>query len=212
MIKTSGKKQTEQKHISARLKPTDKKEQHQKNKPYFLGATKKQLIGYSITGILGVLIIFGVIIPTMQGSLHFLVVLSGSMEPSISPGDVVVTRAADLEDIGIDDIITFKQPSTSDPNRCVTHRVINVTYENDVLFFQTKGDANEDPDINLIDSDDLIGRVVLTIPYLGYLPNFARQPIGFIILIVIPGSLIIINEIYSISKSRKKESEKEPGK
>ena len=59
--KTSEKKQTEQKHKSARLKSTDEEEQHQKHKPYFLGATKKQLVGYSITGILGVLFIFGVV-------------------------------------------------------------------------------------------------------------------------------------------------------
>jgi len=48
---------------------------------------------------------------------------------------------------------------------------------------------------------------VLIIPYLGYLPHFAQSSLGFITLIIIPGVLIIIGEIWNIVRIKKKESE-----
>jgi len=136
----------------------------------------------------------------MQGSLHTLIVLSGSMSPAIDRGAVVITASASPEEIRVGDIITFKQPSAADPNRCVTHRVINITTNGNSLQFQTKGDANEDPDNELVDSSDLIGKVVLSIPYIGYIPNYVKTSMGFVVLIVIPAILLITFEAWNIIK------------
>lgn len=70
--------------------------------------------------------------------------------------------------------------------------------------FITKGDANEGPDQWIVKKENVIGKVILTIPLVGYLGYFVRTPIGFILLIVIPASLIIIMEIRNIIKEIKK--------
>ena len=82
----------------------------------------------------------------------------------------------------------------------MTHRVFNITDEG----FITKGDANEDPDQWKVKKENVIGKLILTIPYIGYLGYFVRTPIGFILLIVIPVTIIIIIEIRNIIKEVKK--------
>lgn len=144
-----------------------------------------------------------IVIPIMQGSTHFLVVLSGSMQPTMNPGDVVVSSYVNPGEIQANDIITFADPNNED--NCVTHRVIRtVTSEDGTIYFVTKGDANEDPDIEPIHEKHLIGKVRMVIPYLGYLPFFAKTPLGFLILIIAPGTLVIINEVWHIIQNERK--------
>ena len=77
--------------------------------------------------------------------------------------------------------------------------------ENGSIGFQTKEDANEYPDQRIVQPSELIGKIVLVIPYLGYLPNFAKSPLGFITLIIVPGILIIFSEMWNIIRIKKKE-------
>jgi len=164
--------------------------------------TPKKLTAMGVFIVFILLLLFCIILPTMQGSMHLLTVLSGSMNPEMNPGDVVVSTYTNPEEIQINDIITFA--FVDNPKKCITHRVINITNEG----FQTKGDANEDPDQRTVQSSEVIGKVVLTIPYIGYLPHFAQSPLGFITLIVIPGIMIITAEIRNIAKTKKKEETK----
>lgn len=133
---------------------------------------------------------------SLAGDTRYEPVYTGSMEPAIPVGSVVVIKPVDPETLKIGDIICFQlsQPTS------ITHRIINITTEG----FITKGDANEDPDQWTVKKENVIGKVVLTIPYVGYLGYFVRTPIGFILLIVIPASLIIIMEIRKIIKEVKK--------
>jgi len=172
-----------------------------KKKPIY---TPRKIVSYGVIVVFGLLLLFYVIVPTMQGSMRFLIVLSGSMNPEINPGDIVVTNYLNPEEIKMNDVITFVYPEN--PDNYVTHRVINITYEQGGLGFQTKGDANEDPDVNIVSSSEVVGKIGFVIPYLGYLPHFAKSSFGFVILIIIPGSLIIVNEVFSIVKAKKKES------
>ena len=123
------------------------------------------------------------------------------MHPTINPDDVVVTKVVDMRDVCVGDIITFKQPTLDNPDECITHRVFGISYE-DGIQFQTKGDANENPDISLVNSSNFIGKVVFVIPYLGYLPGFVQSPIGFILLIIIPSGLLIFSEVRRIFRNR----------
>jgi len=50
----------------------------------------------------------------------------------------------------------------------------------------------------------VVGKAIFTIPYVGYIGYFVRTPIGFMLLIIIPASLIIIIEIRNIIKELKK--------
>ena len=92
-------------------------------------------------------------------------VLSGSMEPEVKTGSLVVTRSVDAEDIEVGDIITF-YPNAAEENM-VTHRVIGIGHSSS-LYFETKGDANEELDytIALIEHDmgvvmDICDRIVV---------------------------------------------------
>jgi signal peptidase len=116
-------------------------------------------------------------------------------------GSVVVIKPVDPETLKIGDIICF---TLTEPTS-ITHRIINITDEG----FITKGDANEDPDQWIVKKENVIGKVILTVPFIGYIGYFVRTPIGFILLIVMPASLIIIMEIRNIAKELKKQENKE---
>lgn len=105
-------------------------------------------------------------LPTAVGGMP-LTVLSGSMEPVYSPGDLVVVKPAPVEDIRVGDILTY-QLNSGDPTR-VTHRVISrsVSSSGEVLFI-TQGDANAAPDEKPVREVQVVGTVWYTIPWLGW--------------------------------------------
>ncbi|MCD6483060.1 MAG: signal peptidase I [Candidatus Aenigmarchaeota archaeon] len=187
------------------VEPKHLKQKKEEVEPSKILLTPRRLLAIGIAAVFTILLMFCVILPTIQGSMHFLIVLSGSMSPEINAGDIVISMRVNPEEIKVNDIITFRYKD--EPENCITHRVVNVIDENGRLSFMTKGDANEDPDQRIVESSELIGKVAFVIPYLGYLPHFARTKIGFVTLVIIPGSLIIINEIWNIIKTLKK---KEP--
>jgi signal peptidase len=118
------------------------------------------------------------------------------VEPAIPVGSIAMIKPVNPETLNIGDIICFK---LSEPTS-ITHRIINITNEG----FITKGDANEDPDQWIVKKENVIGKLVFTIPYIGYIGYFVRTPTGLILLIVLPASLIIIIEIRNIIKELKK--------
>ena len=135
---------------------------------------------------------------SLAGDTRYEPVFTGSMEPAIPVGSIVVIKPVDPESLKEGDIICFK---LSEPTS-ITHRIVNITNEG----FITKGDANEDPDQWIVKRENVIGKAIFTIPYIGYLGYFVRTPIGFILLIVIPASLIIITEIRNIIKELRKQN------
>ena len=172
-----------------------------KRTPYKI-FTLKRTVGVSVAILFFILFIFNVIIPTMQGSMKFLIVLSGSMEPSLNRGDILVIEETNPEEIKLHDVITFTRPDN--PNNYITHRVVNITdNEKDGYGFQTQGDANEKPDISIVVPSKVVGKVGFVIPYLGYLPFFAKSFYGFLVFIIIPGLLIISFETRNILKNSK---------
>ena len=72
-------------------------------------------------------------------------VLSGSMEPAIKTGDLIVVKAIPDSNIEEGDIITFK----TNPDTFVTHRVVEVFDQDGNISFKTKGDANNVEDKEL---------------------------------------------------------------
>ena len=144
-----------------------------------------------------------VVIPAIQGSTCFLIVLSGSMAPSMNPGDVIISNHIDPKEVHLNDVITFTYADY--PKKFVTHRVVNITAsEAGIIQFQTKGDANKEPDGRWVQSQEIIGKVTLVIPYLGYVSNFAKSRLGFLTIIFIPAILIISQGAWTIHKEKKK--------
>jgi len=134
----------------------------------------------------------------LAGDTHYLVVQSGSMEPALPVGSVVVIKPVDPNKLQKDEIICFKR---SGP-QSITHRIFDVTDEG----FITKGDANKAPDNFILEKKDIIGKVVFTIPYLGYLNHFVGTPLGFTLLIILPATIIIAEEIRTNINHRKEKN------
>jgi signal peptidase len=118
------------------------------------------------------------------------------MEPAIPLGGLVIVKPT--EGYVKDDVITFR--SEADPKQTVTHRIVEIVEDEDLkrISYKTKGDANEEADRELVDSRRVIGRVVYTVPYLGYVVSFAQTQVGFVVLVVIPATIIIYSELLKI--------------
>jgi len=142
----------------------------------------------------------------IPGNYKVLVVQSGSMEPAIQTGGLVALKPQ--PDYQVGQVITFLDYGTG---KTITHRIYEIKNENDNLRYLTKGDANNAPDQEEVKEGQILGSVFLTVPYLGYLVEAAKQPYGFLAIIVIPALLIIFDEIkkiiQEILKMRKKQVE-----
>ncbi len=135
-----------------------------------------------------------------KGSLplpvSFYLVQSGSMEPSINTGDLVVVKSQpaykDRE------VITFYDAD----HRVVTHRVIDIKEINNTQAFITKGDANEAPDTNAVTQDQVVGKVVMVLPKMGFVVSFAKTRYGALLLIIVPAVIIIYDEFRKMTKTK----------
>lgn len=98
----------------------------------------------------------------------------------------------------IGDVITFA--SKTQNKIPITHRIVEMRVDTGNPVYITKGDANEEADTREIKQSEIIGRVLIDVPYLGYAVATAQTPWGFAILIIIPASLIIFDESKKIWK------------
>jgi signal peptidase I len=144
---------------------------------------------------------------TWAGGYKPFVVLSGSMEPGIRVGSVLLVKRADPAAVRKGDVITFLTPrdvpATGAPGTITTHRVVGVDHDaQGHLSFQTKGDANKSPDPLRVPAPNVLGSAVFTVPYLGYVSRFASTKTGLLALIVGPASLLVLLEIVSLVRGR----------
>jgi len=136
--------------------------------------------------------------PALVGADESYVVLTGSMRPSIAPGDVVFVTETPAEEIAVGDVITFDRGAAVP----TTHRVTEVIEEDGTYLFRTQGDANEDPDSGLVTSGRLIGVVSLTVPFLGTVVTAVDSQYGFLALVVVPFGLLVLDLAYGAVRSR----------
>lgn len=156
--------------------------------------------------------IFFAIQGTVGALSPFLVVKSGSMEPVIQVGDIIITLPVQPSEIRVgpedgDVIVFFKPPYCGDLRYLIVHRAIEVTEEG----FITKGDANPLPDPwGPVPPSCIVGKWTgMKIPYwtgLGYLSLFMKgeifPPYGRItlVLFVIINVLLLLLEFKKIRK------------
>ncbi|NIA11854.1 MAG: signal peptidase I, partial [Nitrospiraceae bacterium] len=152
---------------------------------------------WALSLVITVIAVICVIIPAITGTLQFLIVLSGSMNPLMQPGDMVVVRTMPPEDVRVGDVITFHDPAGTE-NVIVTHRAIGIEEEDGIINIHTKGDANEDADPFTVTSNDVIGEMVFVLPYLGYAVDRAKGKLTFILLVILPSLLIVADELRKI--------------
>ncbi|HLD03753.1 MAG TPA: signal peptidase I [Candidatus Dojkabacteria bacterium] len=152
-----------------------------------------------------------------------LVVQSGSMEPAVRPGSVMLVKSQEnpeeknkkVAGIAFDgtvtaqavgsalynpgDIITFQANNT-----LVSHRVVSVNNSGGEVSYVTKGDANQSADGNAVPESRVLGRAVFSLPVAWKFVNFAKTPAGFLMLIAIPSLYIILSEVLAIIKELRK--------
>ena len=116
-----------------------------------------------------------------------LIVRSGSMQPAIGVGDLVIVRSSEGYSVG--DVIAFKSANADDV--IITHRIVEVTEGG----FVTQGDANDAVDEAAVTADRIVGREILTLPYIGQALAFGKTRFGFLAFIVLPALLVIAGDV-----------------
>ena len=129
-------------------------------------------------------------------------VLSGSMEPTYKTGSVIYVVNADEGELACGDPITFKLSGGT----VVTHRIVEIVNDSGKLMYRTQGDANDIPDGSLVNPDDVIGKAVFNIPYLGFVSDYIQKPPGLYVLIVSAAAVVFMSYI---SDELKKETDKD---
>lgn len=114
-------------------------------------------------------------------------VLSGSMEPEYSVGDLIYVQKVDPATVKEDDVITFV---LNEDLVVATHRVVRVDAEN--RHFYTKGDVNEVEDAEPVHFNNLIGTPVFAVPYLGFVSDFIQHPPGMYVTIAAVVLMIVL--------------------
>lgn len=141
---------------------------------------------------------------------RYYTVLTPSMEPVYSVGDMVFVKITNADQINVGDIITFN-PS-SDGEAYLTHRVtekLDNYNGTGVTCFRTKGDANDSEDSFLIDEDRVIGVVKLGIPILGYVVRFCQLRWYLILPLIV--LIFVFFKLIGIYLAPKEEPAESPG-
>lgn len=94
------------------------------------------------------------------GDYRMFRVVTGSMEPTMSVGTLLVAKSADIADIGINDIVCFRTYDSQIYGSVVTHRVVDIVQDAGGILLQTKGDANPIADVYYVSQENLIGKVI----------------------------------------------------
>lgn len=136
------------------------------------------------------------------GAAHFtpgingFVVKSGSMEPEIKTGSIIFTKSVNPDKVAVGDTVTY-----SDGDHFVTHRVIEKNSSDNRVEFITKGVANEEPDPESVSGDQIAGKKIIDIPFLGYMVAWVGTVKGFLAFVVLPGVIVTALELREIRKS-----------
>ena len=125
------------------------------------------------------------------------VVVTGSMKPKLPIGSMVFTIPQKSYSIG--DIITFHRGNIS-----VTHRIHALKGTE----FITKGDANNAPDPQVVTVNQIVGKDIAIIPYIGHFTAFLKSPLGFGLLMGVPTLFFVLFEGFEIKKEWEKIIEK----
>lgn len=163
-------------------------------------ACRKSLpVGYMFTSLLLVMAIALSIFISFQvrtkgyvdiGGFSLFRVVTGSMEPTIAAGELLLCRATEIENVAIGEIVCYQTESSQIGGAVVTHRVVEIgTDEKGHSYLVTQGDANLVADTNLVQKNDLIGRVVWYSGKESVLNDalaFLISEIGFLTCIVLP--------------------------
>lgn len=143
-----------------------------------------------ITAGLGIIAFLGATVGQAFLPFKLLTVLTGSMQPGLPPGSLLLLTPVDGDDLAVGDIIAFKHPSR--PSDLVTHRIHEITTDprTGERFFITKGDANQEVDGWRIPVAGKGWKFRAKIPGGGAAVEFVRSPRGRLLIVTVPALLL----------------------
>ena len=136
-------------------------------------------------------------VPSIFGYKPF-IVLSGSMNGTFNYGDLIIVKEVDTKTLKVGDVVSFRNSA----DFVTTHRIIKNSSLNKKCYV-TKGDNNNEKDLEEVCSKEIEGKYLFRIPALGSLVLFIQKPLGFIILMAI----IAIICIYIYFSNNEKEED-----
>lgn len=165
---------------------------------------KKVLDSVSLVLVLLVVLFAVFLMGSRLVGLQVFHVVSPSMEPAYSEGDLIYVKTVDPDSVKVGDPITFV---LNEDLVVATHRVVAIDSEN--RQFTTKGDANKTEDADPVHFNNLIGVPVFSIPLLGYVSAYIQSPPGMYIAIGFGVALLGIVFLPDLlaKKNRKEETE-----
>ncbi|MGD9901233.1 MAG: signal peptidase I [Spirochaetales bacterium] len=134
-------------------------------------------------------------------------ILTASMEPTLNVGDVILIKDTDPTEIQIGDIITYKSDYGSLAGSYITHRVTQITDNEGVLWFTTKGDANSVEDVEIITVAKIEGVYVREMPIIKFLASMLSNTLLFVTIIIIPLLIAMAIQIADFVKTAKSKEE-----
>lgn len=149
-------------------------------------------------------LIAAIVVPLAFGARPY-TVLSGSMQPAIAAGDLVVSERIAPTEARIGDVVTFQDPD--DPERLLTHRVGGIRRDGEQVALVTKGDANTGVERWRTAPDAELGRVVYKVPLVGRVAALTRTRIGFLGIVVLPLLLLGVHELARIWRPETEETQ-----
>lgn len=141
---------------------------------------------------MAVTVLFVIAIASVAIGVHMgyqaVLMQTGSMTPSINPGDMAILDRTTPASIRVGDAITFVEPDTS--NTLVTHRVVAIAQTAAGPMFTTKGDANQAPDRWSVHYSASAWKVSAVLPGVGYALAFlqgtgGRVVVGVLIFVIV---------------------------
>ena len=139
-------------------------------------------------------------VPQVMG-FSILQVLTGSMEPTIPEGSMLLIQKTAPDTLQPGDIISFFSPDPMLDGALNTHRIQRVETDGERIQFITKGDANLLEDQRPVEAQQLVGKVIFVSPALGKLLRLVSNPLVFGLAILAPLAIMLIGNLVSALRS-----------
>ena len=163
----------------------------------------KKIFKYIILNVLIILFIINLILSFEEKThilgIYMFNIVSESMEPTINVNDVVVVQKCKPSELQKGDIITFEQDG-----RTISHRILNITKEKGNIKFETKGDNNEIPDPDLVEQEQVYGKVLFKIKGIGKIISYIQNVRGFINVAIFAIIVFILVSLKDKQKNNRK--------
>ena len=139
---------------------------------------------------LGMAVIYFGFIAFLGTGTPFFVVSSGSMVPTLEVGDIIVVSGnTDFGNLIKDDIIVFDEPGRG--SKVIVHRIHEI-FDDSIRSAVTKGDHNVAPDSWRVTSEDYLGKVIFSIPKVGYLTTALVPPMNYIVIVIVIATIFML--------------------